>query len=316
MENRKILIYITTRLHLLKAIQIVDELGFQPFFFIDPTYRSFKSLPEEVKSRSYILKNNSFFRILFFIIRNRGKFNYILGAEVDAFNFQILLRFLNIGNFYSLDEGVFSVQKTSIYNSMSSFSFRGQKRYLFLNSIFGFPSPPKILMQQSKKHFSWYKKKSFTEIPHLYNKIVQMQPKTYSKSIKKIFISQPWNFMGLSDKSLKRLAHLLVKNNIDTYISHPREDKSYFADKYLHLTSLLVIDTNHPVEEFVNFLSELSDSIEVYTFASGACLELNKRVPVHLFNILDPGEFHESQESLKKILSNRDIKFGVLGPEI
>ena len=27
-------------------------------------------------------------------------------------------------------------------------------------------------MQQSKKHFSWYKKKSFTEIPHLYNKIV------------------------------------------------------------------------------------------------------------------------------------------------
>jgi hypothetical protein len=122
--------------------------------------------------------------------------------------------------------------------------------------------------------------------------------------------------MGLSDKSLKRLAHLLVKNNIDTYISHPREDKSFFADKYLHLTSLFVIDTNHPVEEFVNFLSELSDSIEVYTFASGACLELNEKVPVYLFNILDSGEFHESQESLKEILRNREIQFSVLEPQI
>jgi hypothetical protein len=294
----------------MKSIQVVQRIGLDPIYFFDSSFRSFKSIPKDILNIS-IINNGSVIRLMLFLIKNRKRFLYILGAEVDALNFQILLRFLKIKYFYSLDEGVFSVQPSSIYNSMSEFAFKGQKRYLLLNSLFGFPWPPKILMQKSDKHFTWYRRESFSEIPHLYNKIVEMEPKTYSKRIKKVFISQPWNFMGLSEDALKNLASLLVKHNIDTYISHPRENMSFFADKYLHLINLLVIDLNHPVEEFINFLSELSKDIEVYTFASGACLELHENVPINLFNILNPDQTHQSQESLKKILNSRQIDFNI-----
>tara|TARA_B100001750_G_C15324270_1_gene503848 strand:+ start:31 stop:786 length:756 start_codon:yes stop_codon:yes gene_type:complete len=242
----------------------------------------------------------------------------LLAARVDSLYFQLIFCLLRYKEFHSFDEGFFNIKINSRYNQELNFEWVKQKKLKILNKLLGFPIPAAQILLSSKKHYSSLDARFFKQSIIDVNKIVTLEPEKItfkeegSRSVsgevaqKRIFIGQPWNFMGYDKKQIIRLFDQIVSLKIQSYLIHPREDlypsKNFLNDK------IDKIKLNITAESFLNNLPN-HETLEIYSVVTSTVIDLSKNFN---FFLLQPPEDHldlkEDQDLIAEVMNYQGKK--------
>lgn len=261
-ERKKILAFVDTMPHLKKARQIEKNLSSMSFIYVTNDPEIYTNL-----NQAKDLCINSMSDIFFKIILKLGidYFDSILVARVDSLRFQSIFSILKFKNLYTFDEGLFSIDPNSIYNSQLRVP-RSMGGLHFLSSkIFNFPKGAAFFYKNTDQHFSWFKPSLFNNTRIDISKVFYLEEEKNTETIKKIFIGQPWQFMSMDKKSLIAITNFINQQKFDVYLIHPREDISIINSMLNEKISRVQVHTDG--ESFLVKMLNTSDS-SVYTVAS------------------------------------------------
>ena len=150
-------------------------------------------------------------------------------------------------------------------------------------------------------HFGWFKKTLYQSTAIDSDKIIYMESTKSDKTnnIYKIFIGQPFKWMGLSKQNYKEIAEIIKSNKINLYIQHPRET---IQNSILDKIDIPLLSFSHGVESFINKVGDFNAELEVYSFMSTLCLEINPSVKIKLIDLTLTNEQQSEFEDFKNIL--------------
>ena len=292
----RLVVYVDTIPHLESARSIQKQFFSKSFHYVTNNSQIFKKLDKA----SSTLIESKWSMLRFAAKLTKNQFDGILVARVDDIYFQILFKFSGIENILTFDEGLFTVQNNSIYNSQVKIDIQNGLRAYLSSKLYNLPLPAANILEQSKLHFTHFSKANFSRSVIHDDKIVEIRRSNQRYQIKKIFIGQPWHYMGLDSKHLKILSNYINSNEFDLYLIHPREEIS-IIENLIH-PSISFIKMHSSAEVFLQKLINVSLS-EVYTIASTLVTSLGshsiiKVVSNHTF----PNEVKISQDNLCKTL--------------
>ncbi|MDA7562978.1 glycosyltransferase family 52 protein [Gammaproteobacteria bacterium] len=300
------LVYVDTNPHLVMALEIEKRFSWAKFTYCTDKEEIFNRLDP---SKDILFKNRlEILKYCFWEIEE--KFTAVLAARVDDLTFQLLYKLLPPLKIYTFDEGLFTIQSDSIYNSQENFTRKsGIKRYLSYK-FFKFPIPASYFYKNNFFHFTHFHNENFSRSLIDKKKLKYIQPSFKQKGIKKIFVGQPWQYMHFSQSSLENLSRFINRSSIDIYLIHPRENIT-LIDKNLHM-NISRIRCFSSSESFVNQLM-LDQDVEIYTVASTLVLGLEKSTKI---NIVHSSSFDEKiiygQENLGNVLEVEGFNFHII----
>lgn len=302
-EKPSICVFIDTFVHLRTAQIIQSEYNYQ-FKFITTNQDIFIHLKGQ--NCEYI---HSYLNVVPMVLRLRRqkKLDGLLAARVDSIVFQLLYYALNFQHLYTFDEGLYSIQNDSRYNSKIIQPNNFGRFYRWGNKILNFPKNPSFFYQKTKAHFSFFEPSNFIDTlinPKNIQKITILRKK---RRMRNIFIGQPWQNIFQDNDELCHLGNSLKELKIDLYIYHPRESKHLIA-KYLD-DDVIQINSISPAEDLIEALSSL-ESFNIFTVASTLAVSIpsNQKLVLiesNLFNSFLRG----SQNTLKKALEAKKIDY-------
>jgi len=300
-------VFVDTNSHLRTAKIILRENRITNYFFLSNSENILKKIPSEKA-----IKVNSFFSVVWKMLSNQDikRCNILLASRVDSLLFQIIFFVKNFEHLYTFDEGLFTIQDKSRYNSDAINPILFERSFYWMNKLFSFPVNPSYFYRITSKHFTFFGKINFRHSLIDNSKIELLPLRQNFRKMKNIWIGQPWQSMFLDKDSLKKLRCFIEDSEIDLYLVHPREDRSIISD---HLdTSITQIHCISPAEDFLEKLTGLS-SFKIFVVASTATISLSSSNSVTLINISGCGEaLLESQQALKDALQAKNINFDVV----
>jgi hypothetical protein len=303
LEKENILVFVDTIPHLHFAREIEKQFAYAKFHYITNKSTIYDQLDSSkdtfVHSKLSLLKfvKNS---------KNRS-FSSIMAARVDDIDFQLLYKLLPPLKIYTFDEGLFTIQLDSVYNSQFKINKNIGLKYFLGSRYVNFPFPATYFYENNSKHFTSYKKENFDRSIISKDKLCFIEPAKEEREITKVFIGQPWHYMYFSEQSIINLAKFINNINPDIYLIHPREDIA-LIDKYLH-ESVLKLASKSSAEILLNRIIG-NKKVNVYSVASTLLLGLNKSCSIHIINSPTFDQrIRYGQENLKETLRVEDIHF-------
>ena len=251
-----------------------------------------------------ILQDNFSFKDLF----DKKRYKYFVGCNVDDLNFQLLFKFLKYEKFYTFDEGQRNLDIKDKYYSQN-FSIKKQKKFYFLNKLFGFPKVFKSFYKKNS-HITFYDPNYFNH-PLKKDGILIFLPRNDSyKKITKIFIgvSSNWIYSHKDDllnkpdyinQKIKEASEKVNNLSPDIYILHPGEDGKLIRSLDKNIT---IINCPNGSEDFINKLS-INNDIEVFTEKSGIIFDLKKDINVTFIDLFDrftKNEYDQFKDNFNK----------------
>ena len=257
--KENILVYIDTYPHLRFARDIEKFIPASKFYYVTSNPEIYARLnPRKdffIKKKMHIPK---------FCSKEGASFDVILAARVDDLNFQLLYKFLGI-KFYTFDEGLFTIQLDSIYNSQITIPRSFGLKYVISSKVLNFPIPASFFYRNTKCHFTKFKKENFSRSVIPQDKVKYLEYQNDKNPIQSVFIGQPWQFMYFSDKAIKQIAKFINNLSPEIYLIHPREDFSRI-DSYLN-PDISRVFCKSSAEDFMNRLIG-TDEMRIYSVAS------------------------------------------------
>jgi len=259
-KSKKSLCFIDSVLHLKKVQQIQTFSNPEILFLV-----SNKNLIKELKSSNheYLYFKNHFSLIKNIFKLRKENFNFLIAACVDQIYFQLIYFLCKFSFFVSIDEGIFSVDKSSRFNSEMSFNFETHKLFFFLEKIFNFPKVPQYFLDKSIFHFGWFNKNLYKDTM-IENKVILMEQSIEQQAGKlKIFIGQPFKWMGLDAENLNKIIEFIKNERIDIYLKHPRETKQ---NSIISKINCPIVETETDAETFLNLIYQ--DRLAIFSYMS------------------------------------------------
>lgn len=306
-QDRKFCIFVDTLTHLRSAEIILKEKEITDYFFLSTSDQIIKKLPSKkaIKINSLL----SIFTTVFFK-KEIKQSTIFLAARVDSPIFQLIFFLGRFKDLVTFDEGLFTIQDNSRYNSSILKPIFFNRSFYWASKFFTFPKNPSYFYRRTLRHFSFFEISNFRHTALSESKIEVIPQKKELKEMKNIFIGQPWQSMFLSREALERLKKGIHKLEIDLYISHPREDLSILAD-YLN-TDIIQIKCISPGEDFIEKLNSLG-LFNIFVVASTLVMGVNQNNMFNIIEISGAGdELLNSQDALKNALSAKKISFKVI----
>ena len=259
-KSKKSICFIDSALHLKKVQQIQTFSNSEILFLV-----SNKNLIKEIKNSNheYIYFKNYFSLIKNIFKLRKENFNFLIAACVDQIYFQLIYFLCKFSFFVSIDEGIFSVDKSSRFNSEMSFNFETHKLFFFLEKIFNFPKVPQYFLDKSIYHFGWFNKNLYKNTM-IENKVIFMEQSTEQVAGRlKIFIGQPFKWMGLDADNLNQIIEFIKNERIDIYLKHPRETKQ---NSIISKINCPIVETETDAETFLNLIYQ--DRLVIFSYMS------------------------------------------------
>ena len=300
-NSKKILTYIDTITHLRKAQLIESEYPFKKFIFVTSNYNIFLQINKDFDIY-YFSKIHLLFCIFF---KKMPIFDSILVSRADDLYFKLIYRFNSFCKLLTFDEGLFSIHHGSVYNSPSVLS----RRNSLFHKIFNLKDTS-FFYSKTDHHFTWFEKKRFEGLAIPFERLIKLENKDKQNSVNKIFIGQPWQFMFPNKYFMESLSQFINKNNIDIYLTHPREDIDIISQQLGPDVSLVTCHSSG--EDFINKLLVEKD-VEIFSIASTLVTGVSDKASI--FIVESPytdKEVIRSQENLKETLRSQEYDFKVI----
>ena len=303
-KSKKSLCYVDSILHFKKVQQVQEVSDTEILFLINN-----KSLIREISNSNYefIYFKNYFYLIKTIFDLRKQKFNFYVAACVDQIYFQ-LIYFLCIFSFFiSIDEGIFSVDKFSRFNAEKNFNQDTHKLFFYLEKIFSYPKVPRYFLKESLYHFGWFNKTLYKHTI-LEEKVILMKPplKHQSENLK-VFIGQPFKWMGLEGDNENQVISFIKNERIDIYIQHPRETKQNSIISNISCP-IVCIDTN--AENFLNMLSQ--EKLSVFSYMSSVIFGISPRIDINIISLPVNKDLQIRHEAFIDMLQVSEIKHKVV----
>lgn len=301
--NGNLLVYVDTIAHLRKARMIEQVLIDKNLIYVTSKKDVF----------SLLNPNKDFFcgsPILLFktILKFRSLvFAGIIVSRVDDLYFQIIFKIMKFNSLYTFDEGLFAIEPSSIYNSQTEIKFEYGILYFMLSKLLGFPTGAALYYKRADKHFTWFDRNLFKGTVIDDSKLIQLKDNAELKPINRIFIGQPWQFMGLDHKAINSIGAFINSSRIDLYISHPREDNNIMSS--LINPNIARISNLTSGEIFLSRIIQTSNP-DLYTLASTIVTNLPSASKINIIRSRFFGEqVMSSQKNLLSALESSNTKF-------
>ena len=299
-KSQQSLCFIDSIIHFKKAQQVQELAGTKILFLI-----SKKSLIREINNSKYefiYFKNYiSLIKIIFSL--RKEKFNFFMAACVDQIYFQLIYFLCSFTFFISIDEGIFSVDKFSRFNSEEHFNKRTHKLFFCLAKIFNYPKVPKYFLKESLFHFGWFDR-SLYQGTVLEDKLILMEPTVKPKSSNlKAFIGQPFKWMGLKSEHEDQIINFIKNEKIDIYIKHPRETSKNSIIEKINCP-IVGIDTN--AENFLNMLHQ--DKLSVFSYMSSVIFGLSNEIDINIVSLPVTKSLQKRHDDFLHMLKISQIK--------
>lgn len=255
------LFFIDTIPHLRKAKLIEEQYSFNECIYVTNNLDIYSKLDSD---------KSIFFQNKLSLIHQLNKldkryFNKVIVARVDWIDFQLAYKLFQFEELHTFDEGLYSIEPTSIYNSQDKITLEAGLKSYISSRIFSLPMPVASLLQQSHLHYTWFDFKHFNGTYISSAKLVSCDDLFNEIPIDRVFIGQPWHFMNIDSKAVKAIASFINKNGISLYLSHPREELTRIS--HLFDEHVSVVQTATPGEYFLNQMS-VTCQPEIFTVAS------------------------------------------------
>ena len=301
--QEKILIYVDTIPHLRISNYIIKQFPKDQYFYITTS----ELVAKKISGMNYYYASSRIDILKFILsISKQYSFNVLMAARVDDLSFQLLFKFMKISALYTFDEGLFTIQGSSIYNSQQKIPRSAGWKQFISSRLFNYPIPAAEFYLKTKKHFTVFPKASFVNSIIDTSKLHQLDIEKEPKAINKIFIGQPWQYMYFKTHELQKLSSFINKSEIDLYLIHPRED-NLMVDLLNQKISIISASTSS--EELINRIVG-QNIINVYTVASTLATGLsnNSQITIITMNDMDP-RLKASQDNLALALKSLGIRF-------
>lgn len=298
LSRKNVLCYVDSIHHANKILQIYDTFSLE-IKCISSNKKTFHYLKRHKVSCIYF---SNCANLIFQLIKIRNeRFSFLLAACVDQDAFNLIYLLSRFDDLLTFDEGYFTIKPNSRFNAESFFPFRTQKRNKLLNLIFQFPKTPKFYLQQALFHFGWFKKILYQGTSIESDKIIFMESFDSNEvnNIYKIFIGQPFKWMNLSKQNYLEIAEYIKSKHIDLYIQHPRET---LQNSILDKIDIPILSFSHGVESFINKVGDFNAELEIYSFMSTLCLEINPSIKIKLIELTLPNKQQTEFDDFKNIL--------------
>ena len=296
-----ILVYVDTITHLRKAQRIESEYPFKKFIFVTSSNNIFLQLNEGIDFY-FFSKIQLFLHILF---KKMPIFDSILVSRVDDLYFKLIYRFNSFCKLLTFDEGLFTIHHESVYNSPSALS----RRNSFLHKIFNLKGTS-FFYSKTNHHFTWFQKNRFEGLAIPFERLIKLENHIKQNSVTKIFIGQPWQYMFPNKFFMQSLSQFINKNNIDIYLTHPREDIGIISRQLGSEISLVTCHSSG--EDFINKILAEND-VEIFSIASTLVTEVSKNASICIVQSpYTDKEIIRSQENLKETLRSQGSSFKVI----
>jgi len=301
-RNEKILVYVDTFPHLRFARDIEKFIPSAKLTFITSNLEIFHRLDT---SKDMFLKRKR--NALRLASKEKESFDALLAARVDDLNFQLLYKLLSPTKLYTFDEGLFTIQLDSIYNSQLTIPKSVGWKYFLSSKLINFPMPAAFFYQNTDYHFTKFKKQNFDRSLIDADKVLIIDAEEKIAGISSIFVGQPWQFMYLSKAAVKQIAKFINNLCPEIYLIHPREDFAKI-DKYLNPNISRVI-CKSSAEDFINRIIG-TEKRDIYTVASTLVVGLSEQGRIRL---VTSEKFDErvkfGQQNLVKTLDSQGLPY-------
>ena len=300
-NSNKILTYIDTITHLRKAQLIESEYPFKKFIFVTSSRDIFLQLNKDIDI--YYFSKIQLLLCIFF--KKMPIFDSILVSRVDDLYFKLIYRFNSFCKLLTFDEGLFTIHHGSVYNSPGSLS----RRNSLFHKIFNLKDTS-FFYSITNYHFTWFQKNRFEGLAIPFERLIKLENHVKRNSVNKIFIGQPWQFMFPNKFFMQSLSQFINKNNIDIYLTHPREDIDIISQQLGPDVSLVTCHSSG--EDFINKLLTEKD-VEIFSIASTLVTGVSDKASI--FIVESPytdKEVIRSQENLKETLRSQEYNFKVI----
>lgn len=280
----KNLIFVDTLPHYIKSKELLDYIEYESTFIT--TEKEIFLKMKDVKSL-YLPKKNFIKQIQIILKIRRSSYTSISIARTDSLLFQVLYMFCSFREVFTFDEGLYSLNKLSIYNSQFKIDRKFHTKFFLLNKLTNFPIPAAFFYKKNTRHYTWFPLSAFSDSIIDLKKIIQIKT-SQNKEVKKIkiMIGQPWQFMFLNDAQMKRIFDFVNSANINIYLLHPKEDNE-FCTKYLS-DNISILHAEPNAEIFLRNINIIG--LEIFTLTSTLACNIPKNVAV---NIIKVKEMHE-----------------------
>ena len=275
----KNLIFVDTLPHFSKSKELLRHIEYKSTF-ITTNKEIFLRMK---KFDSFYLPKLSFFSLFKLIFRiRRNDFTSICVARTDSLIFQILYIFCSFKEIITFDEGLYSINKSSIYNSQFKIERKFHTRLYLLNKLINFPIPAAYFYKINSRHYTWFPVSAFSDSIIDKRKIKQLKLKN-DKSFEKIkiMIGQPWQFMYLKELQIKRIFNYVNSNNFNIYLKHPKEDlqicKQYLDD------DVPLINSEPDSEVFLKNIN--TGNLEIYTLTSTLSCNIAEDIKINIVRL-------------------------------
>ncbi|MDC1331204.1 glycosyltransferase family 52 protein [Gammaproteobacteria bacterium] len=296
------LCYVDSLIHARKVLQI-QERYLLDIVFITNNLNVKKFL--QLNNCQYYYYHNTL-KLLSTIKHLRGIHFYLfIAACVDQVGFQIIYFLSKTSFFATMDEGIFSIDPLSRFNSEKNFNPKTHKPFFILNRIFNYPKIPSFFLEKSDLHFAWFSKNLYLGT-NLEKKLVPMESPDHlaiGRTLR-VLVGQPYKWMGLSEKNELEILNIIKQEKIDIYIKHPRETSKNSIIPNIECT-VLSLDSN--VEDFLNNLPV--PDLHIYTFMSSAVFGLRSEVNIHILDLMLSKEIQERFKNFIKMLDESIIEY-------
>ena len=299
--SQQSLCFIDSVIHFKKVQQIQEISQIDILFLINN-----QDLIKEINNANYefiYFKNKLSLINVIFGLRDQ-KFNYYFAACIDQLYFQLIYFLCSFSFLATIDEGIFSVDKFSRFNSEKHFKYQSHRLYFFLEKFFGFPKVPNFFLESAQFHFGWFNK-SLYKNTILRDKLILMESNVNREHKQlKVFIGQPFKWMGLASNDENYILRFIKEECIDIYLQHPRETKE----------NSIILDVNCPIvstdTNAESFLSMLNNkNLSVYSFMSSVLFGVNSEIDINILSLPLSGELLKRHNSFLEMLNQSEIKY-------
>jgi len=303
-HEKKLCVFVDTLTHLRSARIIIDELDFKEIHIITTSDTVSKKISNETCT-----KISSIFHLVYFLL-NQKKLrdcNSLLAARVDSIYFQILYFFIGFKNLLTFDEGLFTIQENSRYNSKILNKQHFSKPFYWFNRLISFPKSPSYFYKITSKHFSYFAIDSFKTSAINRSKVEYIINTRKLNRMKNIFIGQPWQTMFLSQNNIEDLKIAIESLGISLYIAHPREDLEIIANSLSE--SIVQISCSSPAEDFLEIINDFGP-FNFFIMASTVAISISNKHDITLLSFKNQSnEISQIQENLEDALLAKKMNF-------
>jgi len=255
---------------------------------------------------------DSIFSFTFFktVIFGKSQFGGLLSSRVDSFMFQVIYFFLSFDDFYSFDEGLFTILKSSRYNSKKLKPYHFSRFFYWGNKLINFPKNPSFFLETSKYHFSLFNRSAFLDTVIKEDKILNIKNRRNLGKMENIFIGQPWQTMDLDKDHIESIYSFINNQGISLYLIHPREDLNSLSN-FLN-EKVVKVHSHSPTEDFLEIMQPLR-SFTFYVVASTLTLSIHHKSKIKVlksekFN----SQIQDSQAALLKALDANGLEYQLI----